>query len=302
MGSHDWSRWAAGLTGVLILAGCSTPEEGAVADVVPQEIAEVGTLLAVTDPTFPPAQFRSPIEFQGVQRGDVTGFEVDLLEAAAEELGLEVEWVDAPFEDVLEQVSSGQANLGAAAIGVTDERLADYTFVTFFQAGTQWAVQEPNSAGISPNAACGKRVAVQRGTTQADDLAERSADCEDSGQDPIQVLEYERQDQATAAVLSGLASAFLADTPAVQWAIRQSGGSPSATGSTDVGRLIKVGKEYSVLTYGWAVDPEDEELAEALLTGLQAVVDSGEYEEILEFWGVQDGAIPAEDIKVVGGG
>jgi len=284
----------------LVLTGCGSSGDAAVDDLVPDAIAESGTLLVATDASFPPAQLRAPIEFQGVQTGEVTGFEVDLVEAVAEELGLEVEWVDVPFDEVLTRVSDAEADVGAAAISVTDERLADYSFVTFFETGTQWAAREPNASGVSPDNACGARVAVQTGTVEADDLAQRSAACEDAGEDSIDIQEFERQDEATSAVLSGGANAFAADAPAVAWSIQQAGGAPSASSSVNTGRLIEVGEEYDVAPYGWAVT--DDDLAQALLAGLESVVADGDYSDILEFWGVTDGALDGGDIQVVGAG
>jgi polar amino acid transport system substrate-binding protein len=288
--------WAPVVAMAIVATGCSVPAEPEPADVVPEAIAEDATLLAATSPDFPPVQFRAPFEFQGVQAGEVTGFEVDLVEAVADELGLSVQWVDVPFEQVLEQVSTGAADVAASAITVTDERSADFTFVTFFKAGTQWAVREPNVAGVRPNDACGARVAVQSGTVAADDLDARSAACEQAGDDPIDIREYENQSEVTAALIAGVVNAFAADAPAVRWAIRQSG-NPSATSSLNTNRLVPAGPPFDVASYGWAVN--DPDLAQALLDGLQAVVDSGEYLEILQRWGVDEGALEPAEIAVV---
>lgn len=300
MSARGGLTWALPLASVLVLAGCSSTDESAPADVVPDDIAADGTLLVATDPTFPPAEFRAPVEFQGVQRGEVTGFEADLVEAVADELGLDVEWVDLPFDEVLDEVSSGGADVGAAAISVTPERADDFTFVTFYETGTQWAARDPNQAGVSPNDACGARVAVQAGTVQAADLVERSTACEEAGDEAIDITEYERQDEATAAVLAGVANAFVADAPAVQWAIQQTGGSPNAASTVNTGRLVAVGESYDNQPYGWAV--ADPDLAEALLEGLQSLVSSGDYADILEFWNVEDGALDSGAIAVFEGG
>jgi polar amino acid transport system substrate-binding protein len=290
--------WAPVVASALIAAGCSTSAEPTPADVVPADIAEVGALVVATDPTFPPAQFRSPVQFQSVLQGELTGFEVELVEAVADELGLDVEWQDVAFDDVLGQLSLGVTDLAAASITVTDERAARYTFVTFFESATQWAAREPNTTGITPDDACGARVAVQVGTIQEDDLAERSSACEDAGNDPIKVRLFERQDEASAAVLAGAADAYLADAPAVQWDIQQYGATQNPASTVANARLSKVGAPYDLQPYGWAV--RDDALAEALLEGLQAVYDSGEYDSLLRFWGVEDGAI--DQFAIVGSG
>lgn len=291
--------WALSMSSALVLAGCATPDEPVPVDIVPEAIAEDGVLLAATSPEFPPAQFRAPFQIQDLQAGQIIGFEVELVEAVADELGLRVQWVEVPFVDVLDEVSTGGADVGASAITVTDERRADFTFVPFFQTGTQWAVREPNAAGVRPDDACGARVAVQAGSVQADDLAARSAACEQAGEQPIDIREFEQQSEVTAALVAGVVNAFAADTPAVRWAIRQSG-NPSAASSITVDQVVPVGPPYDVASYGWAVT--DPELADALLQGLQAVVDSGEYLDILQTWGVDEGALDPDSIEVIQAG
>jgi len=292
--TREWMLLTA--ASALIITGCSSADDDEVAASVPQDIAEVGTLVVATDPTFPPAELRSTVEFQSVQRGEFTGFEVELVEAVADELGLAVEWFDAPFDQVLRKVPGGEVDLAAASITVTSERAADLGFVTFFETGTQWAARVPNVSGVSPTTACGARVAVQTGTVQADDVAARSAACEEVGDDPIEVVAFERQDEATAAVLAGVADAFVADAPAVEWAVSQFSGSQAAASSITTDRLSTLGAPYDFAPYGWAV--ADPDLAAALLEGLEAVYDSGEYDEIMEFWGVTDGAV--DDFEIVG--
>lgn len=293
---HRRSRtWALPVLAAVALAGCTADSDDTPSEALPDTIAGAGSLLVATDPTFPPAQLRATVEFRGVQRGQVTGFEAELVEAVADELGVDVAWVDVPFDQVLDRVAAGSADMGASAITVTDEREADFEFVPFFQTGTRWAAREPNQAGVSPNNACGARVAVQIGTVQADDVRARSEACEEAGDEPIDVREFERQDEATAAVLAGTADAFVADAPAVQWALRQSGGSPSAAGTSVTGRLVAIGDAYDVAPYGWAVT--DDTLATALREALLQVVDSGDYAEILDFWGVSAGALDSEAIE-----
>jgi polar amino acid transport system substrate-binding protein len=54
-----------------------------------------------------------------------------------------------------------------------------------------------------------------------------------------------------------------------------------------------------VQPYGLAFDPEQTELAQAFVAALKQLVADGSYGQILEFWSVEDGAIPAEEITLV---
>ena len=93
--------------------------------------------------------------------------------------------------------------------------------VSYFSAGTQWAVKSGNPSGVDPDAACGKKVAVQTGTVQeTDDLPVRNQTCTGAGQPEITIEPYQAQDQATAAVVSGKDDAVLADSQS--WRTRYS--------------------------------------------------------------------------------
>ena len=67
-----------------------------------------------------------PFEF--VKDGEEMGFDVELTEAIAEKLGLEVEWVTANFDTIFTSVAAGQFDMVAAASTITEERLQTVDF------------------------------------------------------------------------------------------------------------------------------------------------------------------------------
>ena len=68
-----------------------------------------------------------------------------------------------------------------------------------------------NPAGVDPDNACGKKIAVQKDTVQVDDIQARSKACTDAGKPAITIDQFQGQDAATAAVVSGKDDAMLAD-------------------------------------------------------------------------------------------
>lgn len=306
MGRRRWLVASAACAVALVLAGCSVPEsdEGSLAALVPDDVAEVGAVVVAADLANPPAGFTSAVEFDGVagaavQAGEFTGFDVQLVEEAANLLGLRVEWFDLPFDDLLPAVTNERATFAASAITVTPQRSEELDFVTYLATGTQWVTSSANERGVYPNSACGARVGVQAGTIQVDDLAARSAQCEADGQDPISALDYPRQTDVSAALLDGEVDAFLSDLPAAQWAVRQGGGSVGAASTTTSTELAFAGGSYDEQPYGLAFRPQDTQLAQAFATALQQLAADGTYLEILEFWSVDAGALPEGDIQVV---
>ncbi len=298
-----------GLTTSLVALGaaaCTVPADdaGSLSDLVPDAWADQGAVVVAADLSFPPAGFASPTEFEGVaggavESGEFTGFEVQLVESAADLLGLRVEWFDVAFADVLQLVETERADLAASAVTVTPERSVNLDFVTVFRTGTQWVTLTGNPRGVTPDNACGARVAVQTATVQLDDLAKRSTACEQQGRPPIEVREYDDPAGLAAAVLGGRADAFATDLPAAEWAARQAGGTSGAASTTTYRQLDVTGAPYDEQPYGWAFRPEDEQLAQAFEAAVERLVENGTYAEILDFWSVTDGAVQAEDVEVL---
>ncbi len=110
-----------------------------------------------------------------------------------------------------------------------------------------------------------------------DDLPARQKKC---GSNPIKVLRFTGQNQATAAVVSGRAQATLADSPVTAYAVKQSRS-----------KLATVGDIYDAAPYGYVVKKSDTDFADALAGALKAVQADGSYKAALDKWGVADAAI-----------
>jgi polar amino acid transport system substrate-binding protein len=153
--------------------------------------------------------------------------------------------------------------------------------VSYFSAGTQWGTKAGNPSGVQPDDACGKKVAVQTGTVQdTDDLSKRQDACKSAGKPAITIDRYQRQDQATAAVVSGKDDAMLADSPVLAYAVKQTNG-----------QLELLGDIYDAAPYGYVVNKDQADFADALAGAVAALVADGSYQQILSKWGVQAGAI-----------
>jgi polar amino acid transport system substrate-binding protein len=301
MRNHSVSTMAlrAGVVcGLLVLTACGgggggvTPEatsasekpsvakDDALAAMVPAELAADGMLTVGTDPTY------APNEFLAADGKTVQGFDVDLFDAVAAKLGLKTQYTAAPFANIIPSVQSGKYEIGVSSFTVNAERMQVVDMVSYFSAGTQWATKSGNPTGISADAACGKRVAVQKGTIQVDDITARSDKCTTSGQQAIAIDQFQGQDQATAAVVSGKDDAMLADSPIVAYAVKQTGG-----------QLETLGDIYDSAPYGYAIKQGNGDLAQAIAEAVNALIDDGTYDKVLEPWGVQQGAISKAEVN-----
>ncbi len=284
---------AAATSAALILTGCgddpddTSPAAGATGEPlptvevdeelaarVPAEIGKDGKITVGSDTSY------APSEFIAEDGKTIVGFDVDLFSAVAQKIGFEAEFESSSFDSIIAGVGSGRYEVGVSSFTINPDRLAQATMVSYFSAGTQWAVKSDNPENVDPENACGKRIAVQKGTVQVDDITARSTECEADGEDAITIDQYEGQDEATAAVVSGKADASLADSPVMAYAVQQTNG-----------QLELLGDIYDSAPYGFVVPPAQAEFAQVLADALAALIEDGTYEEILAKWGVEAGAI-----------
>jgi polar amino acid transport system substrate-binding protein len=275
----------------LVVAGCGNKSESgggstgtttaapaadeALAAKVPAAIKSDGKVLIGTDSSY------APNEFLDTDGKTVIGFDVDLFNAVAAKLGLKTEWQSAVFDAIIPGLQSGKYEMGISSFTINDERKKQVNMVSYYNAGTQWGTKKGNPTGVQPDNACGKKVAVQTNTVQdTEDLPKRDEACTAAGNPAITVDRYQRQDQATAAVVSGKDDAMLADSPVLAYAVKQTNG-----------QLELLGDIYDAAPYGYVIEKDQTEFAQAVADAVQALITDGTYKTILDKWGVGAGAI-----------
>src|SRR5690606_37562999 len=139
----------------------------------------------------------APSEFFAEDGSTIVGFDVDLGKAIAAKLGLEGQFENATFDSLIVGVQNGKFPASMSSFTITPERLEQVNMISYFSAGTGWAVQTGNPAGVSIDDACGKTVAVQKATVQVDDIEKRSEDCQSAGKPEINIQQYGLQSEAT---------------------------------------------------------------------------------------------------------
>ncbi|HEX6756310.1 MAG TPA: ABC transporter substrate-binding protein [Mycobacteriales bacterium] len=242
-------------------------KDDALAKQVDSKIASDGKLVFGTDPTYAPSESK--------EGGKIVGFDVDLGTAIAKKLGLTGEFQESKFEAILPALGT-RYELGMSSFTDNPEREKVVDFVTYFNAGTQWASKD---ASFDPDNACGKKVSVQTGTVQdTEDLPARQKKC--AGKAPIAIQRYDDQSEATNAVVLGKADAVLADSPVMAGAVKKVGGD-----------LKLVGDVYDAAPYGIAIPKTAGTTKDAVLGAVKALISDGTYKKIMDKWGVASGAI-----------
>ena len=151
----------------LLAAGCakddtSTTTESGV------KLVEGGTLTICTHLPYEPFEF--------TEGGEVVGFDPDVLKVAADAEGWDTKVVDISWETIVsgEALNTGQCDVAAGAMTITDEREAVMDFTDPYFEATQALITKTGSGITSLEDLAGKTIAVQDATTGADYVKENA--------------------------------------------------------------------------------------------------------------------------------
>jgi polar amino acid transport system substrate-binding protein len=281
---------------VLLLAGCgggssksssssstTTPavqKNAKLAAEVPAAVRSKGTLKVAADATYPPNELIRP------GQKAVVGMDPDLAKALGQVLGLRSDVVNATFDSIIPGLAAKKYDLGMSSFTDTKEREKTVDFVTYLIAGTEFYVKASGGPTINTVAdLCGHTVAVEKGTTQADQATAQDTKCKAAGKSGVKVLTFPDQNGANLALSSGRAQVGMADSPVADYLVQKSNG-----------QFKLVGKAFGTAPYGIAI-PKNNGMAKPMLGALKVLIANGTYGAILRRWGIHHFAIKNPQIN-----
>ena len=254
------------LAAALAFAACGDDDDGGT-DVSGVPELEDGVLTVGSDIAYAPFEFFQ----EGTEIED--GLDIDLAIAIAEELGVEIEFLNTGFDGIIPALQTEDFDILVSAMTITDERSEVIDFVPYITVGTGIVVPTGNPNDIQTlDDLCGLSVAVQTGTIQVDMLEAQNDTCDD----PIDIVVFENNPLAVEDLRTGGADANFSDFPVA--------GEDAAQSEGD---LEVVETQIAPEPYGIGVRMESTELKAAIADAIGAIMDSGKYDEILEKWGLE---------------
>lgn len=228
---------AAGLLMIASLAACTSKKD---------------ELVMATNAEFPPYEFHE---------GDkIVGIDVEICQAIADELGKELVIEDMAFDSVITSVYTGKADLGAAGLTITEDRLKNINFSDPYATAAQVIIIKDDSDIASPDDLVGKTIGVQLGTT-GDIYAE---DIEDA------TLErYNKGFEAVQALLQGKIDAVIIDNEPAKVYVSQNDG------------LKIVDEAFTYEEYAIAIAKDNDKLLNDVNAAIKKLKDSGKLDEIV---------------------
>ncbi|MFF0284802.1 ABC transporter substrate-binding protein [Streptomyces sp. NPDC005262] len=269
-----------------------TKSAGPLFDKLPADIQKAGVIKVGTDATYAPMEFK--------QGEKIVGVDPDVAAALGKQLGVKIEFTSGTFDTLLGALPTGRYDAVMSAMSDTKARqegLDDkgkktgtgVDFVDYFTASTGILVKKGNPEGIkSVDDLCGKKLAVQRGTTYEQAAKDLSAKCAKDGKKKVSIEAFSTDAEAQTRVKSGGAVADLNDSPVAAYIAKTAGGGND---------FEAVANKSDAGPFGIAVDKKNTQLRDALKTALDAIIADGTYKAALDKWGAADGAITAPAVN-----
>ncbi|MFD3698297.1 ABC transporter substrate-binding protein [Streptomyces sp. NPDC058646] len=247
--------------GAFLAGGCSSGGDGPGEAAGGVPVVEKGKLTTCTHLPYPPFQFE--------QDGKVVGFDVALVDLVAEELKVEQKILDTPFENFKTGafLNSGECDLAAAGMTITDERKKNVDFsVPYFDA-TQ-ALLATRKSGVTSLAdvkAKGKKLGAQAETTG-------ESYAKSQGFDPVA---FESSDAVLNGLRTGQVDAVIIDYPVVQGWLKDKKNEAEFV----LGENIATGEQY-----GFSVKKGNTALLAAVDKAITNAKADGTYKKLYEQW------------------
>ena len=138
---------------VAVFSGCGSAVDRQSVDAIKKS----GKLIMNTNAEFAP--------FEYVAGGKVVGVDVDIAQAIADKLGVELEINNVAFDTVLSAVSTGKASVGIAGITVRPDRAETVDFSINYTTSTQYIIVHEDFDVKTVEDLANKKIGVQLGTT-----------------------------------------------------------------------------------------------------------------------------------------
>lgn len=239
----------------LLVGGCGGEKAAAPASSGGAKVLRVGTN----------ADF-APFEFQDVSGKEYQGFDMDLIQAIAKEMGYQADIQNINFDGLIPAMESGNLDVIISGMSINDERKQKVDFSEpYYKSGLTIVVKKDNTAINKFNDLAGKKVAVQIGTTSAKEVRKIQG---------VEVRDFNSSAETFLELRAGGVDAVVNDRPVNDYYIAKSG-------VNDVRRLDEL---LTSEDYGIAMSKKNPELEKQINAALKKLHENGEYDKIYQKW------------------
>ena len=264
-----------------LLAGTALAAQ---AQALPDRIKTAGKIVIATQPNYP------PIAFKDVATNQLAGFDIELGEAIAKELGVKVEWQETAFAQMLPSLQTGRVDAVMAGMSDLPARRETVDFVDYMVSGAQFYTVTAFASTIkSVEDLCGKSVGASRSTNWPRQIGEWSeANCVAKGKPAINVVGTEGSVDARTQL----------KTQRLQGGV-QGSETMSHFQKLEPNTYIPLGKPFTHSLAGipFAKTAEGTQLRDAVKGALDRLQANGTYDKLIEKYGLANNAVKPATIN-----
>ena len=232
------------LLAVCLLAGISACGGG----------GEKDQLVMATNANFPPYEYHDG--------DDITGIDVEIAQAIADKLGVELKVEDMDFGAIIDAVASGKADMGLAGMTVRPDRLENVNFSDTYTTAEQVIIVKDGSDIAEADDLADKSVGVQENTTGDMYVSEDYPDAD--------VQRYKNGADAVQALAQGKVDAVVIDNEPAKVFVAENEG------------LVILESAYAVEEYAIAIAKDNDELLEKVNKALGELKEDGSLQKIID--------------------
>ncbi|WP_457585045.1 ABC transporter substrate-binding protein [Ensifer canadensis] len=270
------------LKAMMLASAVALPAVASAQDItVPQALKDKGSLVVGIESSYPPMAYRDTATNERI------GLNIDLVTAIGKKLGVEVQWEEMGFEQLMTSVETGRIDMIGAAISDLPKRREKMTFVDYLVTGAQPFTLTANAQSLKTNDdLCGKRVGAPSFTSYFPEAKKWSdKNCVNAGKPAMTV---NGTNGATATRLDLKQGRLDAGVLGPEFVVHLMRDEPNT--------YALVGEPLLTTLFGLAFKKEDTAARDAVAQAIDALIADGTYAEILKKYGLEKWAMASTKI------
>lgn len=238
---------------------------------VPDRIKKAGKLVAATQPNYPPIAYKDPAS------NTLTGFDIDLGEAIAKELGLKIEWQETAFAQMISSLQTQRVDIALAGMSDLPARREVVDFIDYMKTGPQFFTTANRAGELKTiEDLCGRKVGASRSTNWPAQMEELSkTTCVAKGKKPMEVIGTEGSVDARTQLKSGRLDAAVQGSETLPYFQKQ-----------EPNTIVLIGTPFSEQLSGIPVAKTEPGLRDAIKGAMDRLQQKGIYDQILAKYGL----------------
>lgn len=242
---------------------------------LPDRIAKTKIIKIAVNAIYPPMEFKDP------ESAKLMGFDVDLGNALAKELGVTLEWQESAFEQLIPSLTTGRVDMILSGLNDRPARRESMDFIDYLNSGVQFYTLASRADIGKPTDLCGKTVGTSRSTSFPAEIKTWSdTNCVAAGKAAVTVEGTSDNSAARAQLKQGRFEGGAQGSETVPYVMSQ-----------EANTYKPLGAPFGGAQQGMAFAKADTQLRDVVLAAFKKLIANGSYAAIVAKWNLQASAV-----------